>query len=402
MKELKTETGQNQTMTRDVNLSIIMKSFVKKDMSRVDISRTFKLSKPTASKITAELESLSLIRPGEEEQCSNIPGVKPLKYGLNTDLGLLAVIDLSTVEIKILIYNFGGECLSEIKISDKELIRYDDIVSLCNLLDGLLCHSPLNKYELLSVCIAIPCAVNKITGKIYWSARFDIDESFNLYNFLSSRYKAKIIIKNDVQLMLSGEIHKGLLADGDKPYAVLMYIDAGLGGSFYMNGKLEDGAEGTAGDLGFLPFYEKGKTYLLDSVISINAMKKRIRKEIADGAETSLRNLKSIHFRDIENAYFQNDALTIKIVEETANNAAVALKSILEILNVNFVIISGRITKLGDRYREIIQDSLSPHFPLLSVRYSNLGDNAIKEGAIMISRDEIVKEKISNRTHKAD
>ncbi len=401
-QEIQMETGKNQTITRDVNLAMIMKAFMKKDISRVDISRSFKLSKPTASKIVAELEDLNLICSGEEESAANVPGVKALKYKLNADLGLMVVIDLSTVESKIIVYNFGGVRLSELSISDKELIRYTDIVNLCDLLDGILKGSSLSKYELLSVCIAIPCAVNKITGKIYWSARFEIEDSFDLFEYLYNRYHTKIILKNDVQLMLLGETHRGLLSNGKIPYAVLMYIDAGIGGSFYMNGKLEDGEKGTAGDLGFLPFYDNGIKLPLDSVISINAIKKQIKREIASGAETSLKGLKSIHFHDIETAYFKKDKFTVHIIEETARKTAEALKSVLEILNIEFVIISGRITLLGDRFLSIIREYLTRIFPEASIRYSNLGNEAVNDGAIIISREEIIKEKISNRMHKSE
>lgn len=92
-------TGKNQTMARDVNLSLIMNSYLNNSMSKADISRLFKLSKPTSSKITAELEELGLIRPDPDASArQNTPGVKPLKYKLNAEMGLIAVLDLSTVE----------------------------------------------------------------------------------------------------------------------------------------------------------------------------------------------------------------------------------------------------------------------------------------------------------------
>lgn len=395
---MEVQTGQNQSYTRDVNLNIIIKSFLKKEMSRIDISRAFGLSKPTASKIVTELESLDLIRSGEEDTRTATPGVKALKYKLNKDMGLLAVIDLSTVECKVLVFNFGGDCLKEVKITDKELITQNDISRLCETLDELIGSNEANGLPLLSLCIAIPCAVNKISGKIYWSARFDIDESFDLYAFLKNRYdSAQIIIKNDVHLMLLGETNNGLLENGKNSYAMLMYVDAGLGGSLYMNGSLEDGSEGTAGDFGFLPFYEDGETYLLDSVISINAIKKRIRKEIAAGAKTSLGSIERLHFRDIKEAYYAGDAFTAQIIESTARKAATALKSLLNVLNIPFVIISGRITQLGNVFKDVITEELKTDFPSIVIRYSDLGDNAINEGSIMVSRDAIIKEKISNR-----
>lgn len=81
--------------------------------------------------------------------------------------------------------------------------------------------------------------------------------------------------------MMSGEIYKGMLSDGSISYALLMYVDSGLGGSFFVDGKLENGEEGKAGDLGFFPYLNSNGEYIyLDSVISINAIKKTLNKKL--------------------------------------------------------------------------------------------------------------------------
>ena len=396
------ETGKNQTLTRDVNLSLIMNSYMNRSMSKVDISRIFKLSKPTSSKITAELEELGLICPDpEEDSRTNIPGVKPLKYKLNVDLGIIAILDMSTVETQIQLCDFGGSILSETKISDKELIRFKDVVNFCDIVDGLIKSLPFGR-KLLAVCVAIPCAVNKLTGLIDWSPRFEIDENFDLFSFLSERYPhSKILIENDVQLMMSGEIYKGMLSDGSISYALLMYVDSGLGGSFFVDGKLENGEEGKAGDLGFFPYLNSNGEYIyLDSVISINAIKKTLNKKIAEGKKSCLPVGKTIHFSQIRDAYFKGDSLVINIVEKTAYETANALKSLLEILNINFIIISGRITQFGERYRTIIESSLKDRFPSVRVRYSQIQDSAIREGAMLLSSRKIISDIISNRAKK--
>ncbi len=397
------ERGKNQTLTRDVNLTLIMNSYMNRPMSKVDISRLFKLSKPTSSKITAELEDLGLICPDPDEEVrSNTPGVKALKYKLNVDLGLIAVLDMSSVETHIQICDFGGALLSETKISDKELIRFEDIVNFCDIVDGLLGSFPAAKRKLLAVCVAIPCAVNKRTGKIDWSPRFEIDENFDLSAFLSARYTdSKILIENDVQLMMSGEIYKGILSDGSISYALLMYVDSGLGGSFFIDGKLENGEEGKAGDLGFLPYLNSSGEYIyLDSVISLNALKKTLKQKLAEGKKSLLPVGRSLHFSHIKEAYFKGDPLVVEAVEKIAKETANALKSLLEILNINFIVISGRITQLGERYRAIIETSLQERFPSVRVRYSRIQSSAIREGAMSISSRKIIADIISNRTKK--
>lgn len=403
-KQRNKQTGKNQTMTRDVNLSMIMRSYMDRPMSKVDISRLFKLSKPTSSKITAELEELGLICPAPEGTfASNSPGVKALKYKLNADFGIIAVLDMSSVVTQLQVCDFGGKVLFETKIIDKELIRYEDIDYFCKIIDEMLVRTTTADKKLLAVCVATPCAVNKLQGKIEWSPRFEVDSKFDLFKFLSQRYPgSKILIENDVQLMMSGEIYKGFLSDGSISYALLMYVDSGLGGSFFVNGKLEDGEEGKAGDLGFLPYpNEKGEYVYLDSVISINAIKKTLTQKISEGAATCLASDRPLHFSDIKEAYFQGDSLVSEVVEKTAQKTAEALSSLIDILNLNFIIISGRITQFGEHYREIIENSLRPRFPSARVKYSQIQNSAIHEGAMLISSQKVIEDIISHRTKKA-
>ncbi len=402
-QQLHIESGTNQTLTRDINLSLIMRAFLKQPLSKIDISRNFKLSKPTSAKIIAELEKLEYILPDPDCETNHIaPGVKPLKYKLDSRIGMIAVIDMSTVEICIRLCSFGGAVLCEQKIPDKELISYRDILSFCDILDSMYAQcSPYGK-QLLAVCAAMPCAVNRRNGKIDWSSRFEIESSFDMHAFLSKRYpSSRIIIENDVQLMLAGEIYSGLLSDGNISYALLVYLDAGIGGSFYMNGKLESGEDGKAGDLGLLPYLNRNGEYVcLDSVISINAIKKELRRELLGGAQSCLRSADDLHFAEIKQAYFGGDPLVVSVVEETAHETAKALQSILEILNINFVIVGGRITQFGDKYQRIIESDLKQTFPNIRVRYSEIQGSAIHEGAMCVASDRIIADLISNRSKK--
>ena len=393
--------GKNQMFTRDVNLSIIMRAFMKQSMSKVDVSRLFQLSKPTAAKIITELEELEFIC--EDAECDpvrNTPGAKPLKYKLNEHFGVFAVLDMSSVETHIQLCTLGGAVLSEQVFTNKELITYDDIVCFCGAIDKLYAALP-RKEKLLAVCVAMPCAVNGLTGAIEWSSRFDIDEAFDLYAYLTDRYRnSEILLRNDVQLMLSGEIYGGLLSGGDIRYALLVYIDAGLGGSFYFNGEIETGEEGKAGDLGFFPYLNRNGEYMyLDSVISINAIKKDLRRELSAGKSSALKN-GDIHFSDIKTAYFNKDALVKEVVENTALETAKALQSILEILNLNFIIISGRITQLGESYKTIVESTLQKRFPKVRVQYSNIQNSAIHEGALLVVSERIIEKVISTRSKK--
>lgn len=395
---LRTSVGKNQTLTRDVNLSLIMRAFMRQSMSKADISRIFRLSKPTSSKIIAELERLDFICLDPDfELAQSTPGAKPLKYRLNKHFGNIAMIDMSTVETRIQLCDFGGSVLRETVVPNMELIRFPDIERFCDLLDGMLRDEAQTGPT--AICVAIPSAVNKRTGKIDWSSRFEIANDFDFFAYLKKKYpQSEILLENDVQLMLSGEIYSGLLAGERKSYALLVYVDAGLGGSFYFDGKLENGEEGKAGDLGFLPYLDRNGEYVyLDSVISINAIKKNLHRELEKGAISSLSGEGELTFSAIKRAYFGGDPLAVKIVESTALETAKALESLLEILNINFVILTGRITQFGERYRTLIEDSLKKRFSSVCVSYSVIQNSAIHEGAMFVVSNTIISRVISNR-----
>lgn len=397
-QQLHTGVGKNQTLTRDVNLSLIMRAFMRQSMSKADISRIFHLSKPTSSKIIAELERLDFICLDPDfELAQSTPGAKPLKYRLNRQFGHIAMIDMSTVETRIQLCDFGGAVLREAVVPNMELIRFSDIERFCDLLDEML-RSEAGP-ELVAICVAIPSAVNKRTGKIDWSSRFEIASDFDFFAYLRKRYpQSEILLENDVQLMLSGEIYTGLLASECRRYALLVYVDAGLGGSFYFDGRLENGEEGKAGDLGFLPYLDRNGEYVyLDSVISINAIKKNLHRELEKGAYSSLSGENKLTFSAIKSAYFGGDPLVVKIIESTALETAKAIESLLEILNINFVILTGRITQFGERYRTLIEDSLKRRFPSVCVSYSVIQDSAIHDGAMFVVSNTIISRVISNR-----
>lgn len=391
------QKGQNQSVTRKINLSIIMERYVKHNMSKIDISRHFKLSKPAATNIVTELLNLKLICPvnGSTKNYTN-PGVKPLSYCINPNLGVIVILDLSTIEVKVTICNFAGEILKTEIVPDMEIITLDAINKFCKIIEVLLKSPNLSEQNLLCICVAIPCSTNR-ANEIEYSLRFDIDPKFDLHKFFEEKFNTEIIIKNDVQVYLNAEKNCGLLTNEIK-YAILIYIDAGIGGSFYMNGRLEDGENGTAGALGFFPVFSDGNFLQLDDTSSINAIKRNIKFQLNENEQAKKLYQNSLRFRDIKNAYlYENDKLTVSIVNMSAKNVAKALISLIDILNIYYIVINGRIIQLGENYINIIREIIKTKYPTVQINYSALGETAVKEGAIFLAVNKIINNKIDNR-----
>ncbi|MDR0426340.1 MAG: ROK family transcriptional regulator [Clostridiales bacterium] len=390
------QKGKRQSVARELNLSLIMDSFRLSPMSRADIARTFKLSKPTASHIASELESMGLITPCKSFSY-NAPGVIPQKYEINPDLGLLATLDLSSSEVKISVSAFNGDLLQETRIPNVEIIRGETLVSFCRELDDLV--SACNGLPLLTVCVAMPCGINKNTGRPIWSPRFEIDPDFDLVGILNEHQPgAAVILKNDVHLCMSAERSKNGLIDGNTQYAILVYADTGIGGSFFINGHVEDGFAGLAGEIGYFPTLVDGRVVPLDSAVSVNAIKKRLNAAILEGKLQAPPKKDGFHFADIKQAYLTGTEKQVTdAVNESAKILSEAIVSLIRIFDIYLIILNGRAIQFGENYLKIIQNNVKKECPEAGVNFSRLGPNAIRAGSKLTGMDAVIREKIRNR-----
>ena len=389
----KAANGHNQTDVRDGNLKLFFNELIRGDSSRVDIAKKYNISKTASSKIVAELLNLNLIKETAFQKKRVAPGIRPTFYTINNDLGVIAILDMSSVETVISVCSLSGKVLAEIRVPNMEKIKHGDILHFADCLQDLLSRTEFAGKRLLRICIALPCAINKITNKVFWSPRFSLTEDLDLQALFSQRFGAKVIIANDVQLLLCGEVHSDAIGENVK-YALMAYIDSGIGGAFYMDGRLEDGYFGFGGDIGYYAATsEGGAKSTLDDEASINGIKNAIKAKIVQGAASSLSGkVGGLRFKDVLAAYREGDALTMQCVHRSAQEAAEAIKGIVRILNIPLVVISGRITKFGGRYLEIIEQALSSDmFFDADVKYASLSDG-INKGALVTALDRILDE----------
>ena len=390
--------GHNQTVVRDINLELFFNEFVKGNFSRADIAKKYKISKTASSKIVAELLNLNLIT--ETENCYKrvAPGAIPVLYKLNSDLGLIAVVDMSTPEVVIDVCDFGGNMLAQTKIPNMEKIKRGDIDGFCKQLKQMLDRDNLKGKVLRRICVALPCAIDSVNDKIIWSPRFDLAQDITPEALVCPSLNAKSILVNDVSLLLRGEIRAGLITE-DIKYAFLGYIDSGIGGAFYIGGRHESGWHGFAGDIGCYPAVSLGGKFKnLDEVSSINGIKNEIKAQIKRGAKSVLaEDIDNLRFVNIEAAYSAGDPLTKEVVEHSARELGNAIKGIARINNIPFVVISGRITKLGQGYLDIVRERVEDGmlFPV-QVDYSRLSDG-VNKGAMAAALSEIFDEAVRGR-----
>lgn len=384
--------GRDQTFARDNNMKAIFSLLAYDNMSCTQLAEKIGLSKPALTKITREMFSLGLIskREGRPDKKENELGRTPVYYTINPNYGFVAVVDFSTVNITIRLSNLAADFLDEEIIYDSEYITFDVLKTVSGKLAALKDRYEKTKGRLCAVCIAASGMISR-GGTVEQSPKFTECTGINLRDYFQEALGCEVIVKNDINLSLLGEKNKEYASFTD---AVMLYIDAGIGGALTLNSRIVEGENGFAGEFGLMLLPDGGDSVEFDKLASINAIKGEIRKRIEAGGSCSLPE--RFRFKDVVDAYHAGDALVRDVIAREARFVATFVRNIVATLDCRLFMLSGRIRLLGESFLETVR-ALIPENLRVKIVYNPLGQEAILTGATTFAIDYSINKIIESR-----
>ena len=110
--------------------------------------------------------------------------------------------------------------------------------------------------QIAGIGVATPGPLNNRTGVIYSPPNFPGWENVPLRDLIQQHFNAPILVENDAHSAGLGEYMFG--AGRGSRYMVYLTVSTGIGGGVIINGKILEGANGTAGELGHMTIDWKG------------------------------------------------------------------------------------------------------------------------------------------------
>ncbi|TVR09587.1 MAG: ROK family protein [Planctomycetota bacterium] len=211
-----------------------------------------------------------------------------------------------------------------------------------------------------------------------------------------------VAIGNDVNFGALGEATYGIAAGTASSYA--LFMGTGLGGALVINGALQVGTHGFAGELGHLPgpfdnaLCICGQYGCLETVASKTGIARLLQAAKSSGAsclidDDTLQDLRSSHLRKA-----WDDGCTT--VRETIKTAAEALAWGINVASLacdpEVVILGGGVVEeLGEEMLPIIQTALQKYSYRakqyqIDVRIACLDADAVAIGAVAAAQQEVV------------
>ena len=225
-----------------------------------------------------------------------------------------------------------------------------------------------------------------------------------LADLLNEKFGLPTKLRNDVQVAAIGESAFG--AGKDQPDFMCIFVGTGIGGAIVRDGKVVQGASGSAGEVGHIVIDANGRQCgcgghgHLESYASRTAITKAILGELKLGRKSIISEMLdgdtldnssgAIRSGILVKALEAEDGLTEDIVHEAAVYLGYGLASVINLLNPTRIVLGGGVIEAVDRIINIAErtarrNALATPERAVSIVRAELGDNAGIVGAALLN-----------------
>lgn len=345
--------------------------------TRAELAEVTGLARSTISLRLEPLIALGLVAPASEVISTG--GRPSASLVLNKSAYLVAGVDFGATHAMAALSDLGGNVLASIDtkrhVSDgPEVCLRWMIEELKHLLSGQG-KSPEN---LLAIGIGLPGPVEHSTGKPANPPIMPGWDGYDVPARVNQELSAKVLVDNDVNVMALGERH---VSYPDVDHLIFLKAATGIGSGIISGGRLQRGAQGTAGDIGHVRVARVGDIAChcgnfgcLEAVAGSPAIIKNVTDQGLPIRNTS----------DLIDATKRAKVEAIQAVRQAGRDIGEVLSTCVSLLNPQTIVIGGTLALAGEHLiagvREVVY---SRSMPLASENLSIVQSKAGKEAGII-------------------
>ncbi|NRA86015.1 MAG: ROK family transcriptional regulator [Rhizobiales bacterium] len=371
-------------VSRQVSQSVVMQAIAQDGpISRASLAKQIGLSKQTISEVVKQLEKNGWVKV--TGQTSGHIGRTAVTYEVNPTSTGIIVVDLGGTKVRAVVVDLVGNITSDLTEPTDPVGKnavIDQIIRMCKSVTNL--SSIDNELVKLAV-IGVPGVPDFMTGAIKVSPNISGLDEINVTELISEALGLEVVLENDVNLAVLGE---QWLGDDDSEFGldnlVFISLGTGIGAGIIINGQIVRGVDGSAGELGFLPFGSDATSKdalhagAFENAVGTDAIVKLYKSKTGE-----LKNVKEIF-----NIARLGEPIASEIVSEVGFSLARAIAAITSLINPEKIIMGGSIGR-----QDILINAIKKHLPKFmkqspAVTASTLDGNAALIGGIAIGLEQ--------------
>src|SRR3954453_6684413 len=361
-------------------------------LSRAQLARDTGLSKPTVSQALAELEAAGVVRAVGPAAPSR--GRTALLYEPDPTAGYVVGIDIGRAWIRIAVADLTGTILARSDSPNRARTAAAVVRTVAREARTTVKQAGIGWRRVVHTVVGSPGVFDPATGRLWHAPNLPDWSKPGLANELRAALSPSTAIDNDANLAAVGERDFG--RGQEARTFVYLELGTGLGVGIVMDGELDRGARGAAGEVGYIPWpvdggvarSERGR---LEEATSAAAV-------VASAREAGMRG--ELTAKDVFDAARKGNTRALRAVDIEADRVAHLLATIAAVVDPEFIVLGGGIGASADLLRPRIEKALSEMTPLEThVEESELGQDAIVLGAIAtaleIARGIVFEERLA-------
>lgn len=309
-------------------------------------------------------------------------------------------IDIGGTNTKFGIVDIDGNVLFQGSIKTQNQDKFSDFI--LEVSDSVKKGLDTNEHKLIGIGVGAPNA-NFYRGTIEHAPNLRWKGVLPLASTLSNNFDVPVVVTNDANAAAVGEmVFGGAKEMGD---FMVITLGTGLGSGIVCNGKLVNGHDGFAGELGHVTvnysngrYCNCGKRGCLETYVSATGIKRTVYKLIADHLEDS--ELRGISFHNlstkmITEAALRGDIIAKEAFQYTGRILGTKLADTVAHTNPEAIFIFGGLSLAGDLIFDPTREHLEKHLmPIYKGKVKILPSQLQNQSAPIIGASSLVWDKL--------
>ncbi len=381
---------------KDLNKKQILKIIIENDpISRIDISKYLKISRPTTTFYINELLEAGLIEEVGKGKSTPQGGKKAVLIRFNEKAGYIISAMIGVNNIRIALTDLRSNILESVKIPTEQWLGPGNVIKkVIENVESIIKKSKIDKKNFLGIGIGATGLVDSETGIVVFSPNLTGWYNIELKKIIEKSLDLPVYIENECRVQAIAEKRFGL-AKNFKDF-VCLETGAGIGTGVYVADKLLTGINGMAGELGHLivsmdddRICHCGNTGCLESLCSMRSLLYDIKKDLKEQNPDNYDKYENITSKDLFELYKEGNEIVVKNVNKNAEYLGIGISNAIKIFSPEIIIIHGEVIKFGEKYLNIVRETVSKNtFPMVKeeydIQFSKLGENVGLIGASYI------------------
>lgn len=340
------------------------------------------LSRSTVSSRLDALITANLLIPAGSELSSG--GRPPARLVMNTEAGFVLGVDLGATHAMIAITDLAANVLASESVAVDIGLGPEAILNLVLDIGDRLSAAIRKPKRFLGVGMGLPGAVEHATGRPINPPIMPGWDGFDVPALVRRRFSGDVHIDNDVNILALGEHALSWPTVDD---LIFVKVATGLGAGIISGGLLQRGANGTAGDIGYVQVAQKSRGHFRPDGDERNLGD--LASGMAIARELMAQGIPARTAEDVVGLIRVGNPAAVSATRQAGREVGEVLAILVNTLNPSVIVVGGSVGRAGEHLlagiREVVYRRAMPIATRdLSIVPSAAGDRAGVRGAAML------------------